>query len=74
MFDKTRLPGNPQVTEQDLQTWNDLTEQNLRKHVDELHVARFRFAGHADQPGSFTTYRLREKLAFLDALLEQLKG
>jgi hypothetical protein len=74
LFDKTRLPGDPQVSVEDLQKWNDLTEQDLRKHVDEAHVARFRFAGFRDQPESFTTYRLEAKLVFLDELLKQLKG
>ena len=74
LFDKTRLMGPPQVSEDDLHEWNELTEKILRKYVDELHVARFRFAGFKDAPGSFTTYRLEARLVFLDELLKQLKG
>lgn len=73
LFDDIRQSRVPQVTEEELRNWNELTENNLRQYVDELHVARFRFAGHEDVPYSFTTYRLEAKLRFLDALLEQLK-
>jgi hypothetical protein len=74
LFDKTRQAGPPQVSQEDLRHWNNLTEENLRQYEDELHVARFRFVGYRDHPGDFTTYRLEAKLNFLNEHLEQLRG
>jgi len=74
LYDKVRMTGTTYVAEAALNSWNELTETNLRKYVDELHVARFRFAGFKDEAGRFNTYRLEAKMVFLDELLKQLKG
>jgi hypothetical protein len=73
LFERNRLIGVPQVTEEDLRKWNQQTEADIRKYADESHAARFRFIGYRDQPNSFTTYRLEAKLNFLNEMLEQLR-